>query len=157
MQSTVLLALISTALFGSFPAAVLAAPAEMGARLAQPDSDSPLEARQYYDGPCSHTDCGVNRINCRDRRLWRQNELPLAKEGAEGLRLRLVEMERDGKDERVLEARHLKRVELGSRTPHMMLGCVEEPSGGLRSTRQRDQHYSLLTWEELKGSKGQKW
>ncbi|GAW26181.1 hypothetical protein SAMD00023353_2301190 [Rosellinia necatrix] len=68
MQPTVLLAVLTTALLGSFPSSALAVPTEIGARSAQPAAL--LETRQYYDGPCSHTDCGVDRINCRDRRLW---------------------------------------------------------------------------------------
>ncbi|KAI0903304.1 hypothetical protein F4824DRAFT_481440 [Ustulina deusta] len=68
MQSTILFALLSTAILSSSPTAVLAAPAEMSPRAEQPDAI--LETRQYYDGPCSHTDCGVSRINCRDIRLW---------------------------------------------------------------------------------------
>ncbi|KAI1755710.1 hypothetical protein F4782DRAFT_486649 [Xylaria castorea] len=64
MQPTILLTLLSTVLLSSFPRAVLAAPAEIS-----PRSASLLEIRQY-DGPCSHTDCGVTHINCRDRRLW---------------------------------------------------------------------------------------
>ncbi|KAI0118377.1 hypothetical protein GGR51DRAFT_499362 [Nemania sp. FL0031] len=65
MQSTIFLALLSTAIL---PFAVLAAPTEMSPRL-EPLASS-LETRQFYDGPCSHTDCGVTRINCRDRRMW---------------------------------------------------------------------------------------
>ncbi|KAI8946538.1 hypothetical protein F4801DRAFT_564076 [Xylaria longipes] len=64
MQPTIF-TLLSTAILGSFPSAVLAAPVETS-----PRSAPSLETRQYYDGPCSHTDCGVSRINCRDRRLW---------------------------------------------------------------------------------------
>ncbi|KAI0437497.1 hypothetical protein F4803DRAFT_538584 [Xylaria telfairii] len=65
MQPTILLTLLSTALISTFSNAVFAAPTEMN-----PRSASSLETRQYYTGPCSHTDCGVTRINCRDRRLW---------------------------------------------------------------------------------------
>ncbi|KAI0428204.1 hypothetical protein F5Y09DRAFT_313679 [Xylaria sp. FL1042] len=60
MQPTILLAFLSTAILNSF---VLAAPAGMNSRAEEPAST--LQTRQYYDGPCSHTDCGVNRINCR--------------------------------------------------------------------------------------------
>lgn len=67
MQRTILLTLFSTALLGPLSLA-LAAPAEMSVRSEDPGSS--LETRQYYDGPCSHTDCGVGRINCRDRSLW---------------------------------------------------------------------------------------
>ncbi|RWA07945.1 hypothetical protein EKO27_g7165 [Xylaria grammica] len=64
MQPTLLLALISTAVLSSLPAGVLAAPTEPS----QPDPA--LQTRQYYDGPCSHTECGATRVNCRDIRLW---------------------------------------------------------------------------------------
>ncbi|RYP20782.1 hypothetical protein DL765_002615 [Monosporascus sp. GIB2] len=29
-----------------------------------------LEARQFYNGPCSNEDCGVDRVNCRARSKW---------------------------------------------------------------------------------------
>ncbi|KAI0863536.1 hypothetical protein F4860DRAFT_468676 [Xylaria cubensis] len=64
MQSTILLALLSTAFLNTFPIKVLGAPAEMS-----PRSAPSLETRQY-NGPCSHTDCGATHINCRDRFLW---------------------------------------------------------------------------------------
>ncbi|KAI0877906.1 hypothetical protein GGS24DRAFT_445482 [Hypoxylon argillaceum] len=68
MQPAVLLTLLSAFIFSSLPNAVLAAPAGVSPRSEQPDSL--LETRQYYDGPCSHTDCGVDRINCRGRSQW---------------------------------------------------------------------------------------
>ncbi|KAI1734822.1 hypothetical protein F4680DRAFT_437112 [Xylaria scruposa] len=64
MQPTIFLTLLSTALLSSFPSTVLAAPAEMS-----PRSASSLETRQY-NGPCSHTDCGVTHTNCRNSFLW---------------------------------------------------------------------------------------
>ena len=29
-----------------------------------------LAVRQFYDGPCSNDDCGVNRVNCRAVGKW---------------------------------------------------------------------------------------
>ncbi|KAI1246478.1 hypothetical protein MGN70_013378 [Eutypa lata] len=29
-----------------------------------------LDVRQFYDGPCSNEECGVNRVNCRSTSKW---------------------------------------------------------------------------------------
>ncbi|KAI1187308.1 hypothetical protein F5B17DRAFT_400181 [Nemania serpens] len=75
MQPKITLAVVTIAILGSLPSAVLGAPAAASPRAEVPDSTPLLSslglgARQYYDGPCSHTDCGAERVNCRDRRLW---------------------------------------------------------------------------------------
>ncbi|RYP55208.1 hypothetical protein DL768_000202 [Monosporascus sp. mg162] len=41
-----------------------------GAIAAPTQEAEALEARQYYDGPCSNEDCGVNRVNCRASSKW---------------------------------------------------------------------------------------
>ncbi|RYO95011.1 hypothetical protein DL764_007753 [Monosporascus ibericus] len=41
-----------------------------GAMAAPTQEAEGLEARQYYDGPCSNEDCGVNRVNCLARSKW---------------------------------------------------------------------------------------
>lgn len=70
MQSKILLTLLSTAatlFFSSVTAAPTAGVSDVvGVRAEKPT----LEERQYYDGPCSNTDCGVNRVNCRNSGLW---------------------------------------------------------------------------------------
>jgi hypothetical protein len=60
MQFRTLVALLTLAVVPS----ALAAPLD--------SATTELEARQYYDGPCAHEDCGVERINCRapEIRMW---------------------------------------------------------------------------------------
>ncbi|RYP56967.1 hypothetical protein DL769_009782 [Monosporascus sp. CRB-8-3] len=57
MQLRSILALVSLAILPR----VIAVPTQEG---------EALEARQFYDGPCSNEDCGVNRVNCRARSKW---------------------------------------------------------------------------------------
>ncbi|KAK5633999.1 hypothetical protein RRF57_009713 [Xylaria bambusicola] len=59
MQSKIILSLLLST--------ILAAPAT---EVVDIRAENPTLLEEYYNGPCSNTDCGVNRVNCRASRLW---------------------------------------------------------------------------------------
>ncbi|CAJ2504402.1 Uu.00g117960.m01.CDS01 [Anthostomella pinea] len=50
------------------PTAVLAAPTAQPQ--GTPTSSSSITARQFYDGPCLRTNCGVAGTDCAAKRQW---------------------------------------------------------------------------------------